>query len=250
MDKQELQAGKVTLGSWVTIGNETVAEIIASAGFEWVVIDMEHSTMSVGDVGRLIRAVDARGSAPLVRVPGYHPDLVKRVLDAGAKGVIFPDIQSASQAQAVVRSMKYPPDGIRGVGLGRAQNFGRSFQEYFHEHSQQLFTIIQIESAAALDQIASIFEVDEVAAFIVGPYDLSCSLGVPGKFEHPIFIEALNKILEAGARAGVPAGIHIVDPNINELQLRINEGYTFIAYGVDIRMLAQLADAGVQAWRN
>jgi len=240
----------LSIGSWVTIGNETVAEIIASAGYDWVVIDMEHSTMSVGDVGRLVRVVDACKTTPFVRVPSLDPPLVKRVLDAGARGVIFPDVKSQDEALIAVRSVHYPPNGDRGVGLARAQGYGRSFDSYFHDEAPKTAVLIQIESVSAVEAIDSIFSTDGIDGFIIGPYDLSCSLGVPGDFESEIFKSALAKVLAAASKHNIPAGIHVVEPDQNALKQRIEEGYTIIAYSVDIRMLAVSADLGVQNYND
>lgn len=236
---------EVSIGSWLTIGNETVAEIVSSAGYEWVVIDMEHSTISIAEVGRLIRVVDANGPIPIVRVPSLDIAMVKRVLDAGAEGIIFPDIRSAVEAQDAVAASHYPPKGSRGVGLARAQQYGRDFQGYFTEAAPKVKVWIQIESVEAVDNIEAIFKVDGVDGFIIGPYDLSCSLGIPGDFDNEKFQCALNTILSAADRNNVPAGIHVVEPDIEQVKTRIREGYSIIAYSVDIRMIAVAADAGV-----
>lgn len=241
---------RASIGSWLTIGDETTAEILSTSGFEWIVIDMEHSSLSMGDVGRLVRVVDAGSAVPFVRVPGLQPELVKRVLDAGALGVVFPDIRSAREADIAVKSTRYQPAGVRGVGLARAQKYGRGFNEYFRDLAPNLTVIVQVESAEALAELPKILSVEGVDAVMVGPYDLSCSLGIPGEFDSPVYKAALESILTLTVESNVPVGIHVVEPDPAAVRARVEEGFSVIAYSVDIRMLAHTADIGARECRR
>ena len=244
--KNKLKSSALTIGSWITLGHTGIAEIMARAGYDWIVVDMEHSVISIDTAGELIRVIDLCGVAPLVRLTSNHPDQIKRLMDAGAHGIVVPMVKSVDDAARAVAAARYAPEGSRGVGLARAQSYGVAFNEYFEWQKHGSVVIVQIEHRDALDQLDAILTVPGVDGFIVGPYDLSCSMGLPGQFEHPDFISALDRILEAGHRLGVPAGLHIVEPDGEGLARAILQGYRFIAYSVDIRLLDVGARQGLQ----
>lgn len=244
--KTNLQQGRLCLGSWITLGHTGIAEIYARAGFEWLVVDMEHSTMSLDQAGELIRTIDLAGTAPLVRLTSNDINQIKRVMDAGAHGIVVPNVKSSMDAEDAVAATRYGPEGRRGVGLARAQQYGAGFRGYLEWQKDSPVVIVQIEDHSALGRLEEIFAVPGVDGFIVGPYDLSCSMGVPGEFERPEFTTAMQRILDAGLKAGCPAGLHIVEPDTERLRQVIHEGYRFIAYSVDIRMLDVSARVGVQ----
>jgi 2-keto-3-deoxy-L-rhamnonate aldolase RhmA len=248
--KNKLKDGKVTIGSWITLGHPGIAEIMALAGFDWVVVDLEHSVISIDTAGDLIRVIDLCGAAPLVRLTSNHPDQIKRVMDAGAHGIVVPMVNSADDAMRAVAAVRYAPEGSRGVGLARAQGYGVDFKEYFEWQKNSSVVIVQIEHRDALDNLDSILTVPGVDGFIIGPYDLSCSMGIPGQFEHPDLIAALDKILTTGKRLGVPSGLHIVEPDIARLAQSIQQGYRFIAYSVDIRLLDVGVRQGLQCFKD
>lgn len=248
--KQKLQAGKSTLGSWITLGHTAIAEIFSRAGFDWVVIDLEHSTISIEKAGDLIRVIDLAGVPALVRLTSNDDSLIKRVMDAGAYGIVVPMINSPEEATNAVMATRYSPYGIRGVGLARAQGYGRSFKDYLEWQEDGPLVIVQIEHVSALNNLEAIFNVHGVDGFIIGPYDLSCSMGIPGKFDHPDFINAMEFIKSTGERVRCPAGIHIVEPCPLQLKEKINAGYKFIAYSVDIRMLDISAFDGISLFKE
>ena len=148
--KQNIRSGRLTLGSWITLGHPAIAEIMASVGFDWLAIDLEHSVISLREAQELIRAIEAAGGTPLVRLTSNHPDLAKRLLDAGARGVIVPMVSSAEQARAAVEAVHYPPRGTRGVGLARAQGYGNAFAEYLSKIEPELVIVAQIEHVDAV----------------------------------------------------------------------------------------------------
>lgn len=243
--KNKLKSNTLTIGSWITLGHTSIAEILANAGYDWLVVDLEHTTISIEQAGELIRVIDLCGVAPLVRLTSNAPDQIKRVMDAGAHGVVVPMVNSADEATCAVAATRYAPQGNRGVGLARAQGYGDGFKTYLQWQQEGPVVIVQIEHQDALDQLESIFSVPGVDGFIIGPYDLSCSMGMPGDFEREEFKAAMNLILATGLRMGCPAGLHIVEPDRSRLRQVIAEGYRFVAYSVDIRMLDVAARTGI-----
>lgn len=243
--REKLTSRQLTLGSWITLGHPAIAEIMAKAGFDWVVIDLEHSVMDISLTGDLIRVIDLCGAAPLVRLTSNDPNQIKRVMDAGAHGIVVPMVNSAADAAKAVAATRYPPRGTRGVGLGRAHGYGVSFQDYLAWQHEGPVVIAQIEHKDAIEQLDAILTVPGIDGFIVGPYDLSCSMGIPGQFEDEAFVRSMTRIREAGKRIGCPAGLHIVEPDLVRLESCIREGYTFIAYSVDMRMLDVSVRAGL-----
>jgi 2-dehydro-3-deoxyglucarate aldolase len=187
--------------------------------------------------GDLIRTIDLCGVAPLVRLTSNDPNQIKRVMDAGAHGIVVPMVNSPAEAARAVSATHYAPKGTRGVGLARAQGYGVNFQDYLKWQNDGPVVIVQIEHMDAVAHLEEILNVPGVDGFMIGPYDLSCSMGIPGQFENAEFITTMNRIRETGKRLGCPAGLHIVEPDLQRLEQTICEGYTFIAYSVDIRML-------------
>ena len=248
--KNRLKNGDLTIGAWITLGNSGIAEIVANAGFDWVVIDLEHSTISIEQAGELIRIIDLVGASPLVRLTSNDTNLIKRVMDAGAHGIVVPNVITAHDARIAVEATRYPPNGMRGVGLGRAQGYGSCFSDYLSWQIDNPVVIIQIEHHSALANLSEIFTTKGVDGFIIGPYDLSCSMGIPGKFELPEFVSAINLILQAGRKADCPAGLHIIEPDLAHLRRAIEEGYKILPYSVDIRMLDTAARVGISAFRE
>lgn len=248
--KTRLREGQVTLGSWITLGNPAIAEILARAGFDWLVVDLEHSTISIREAGELIRIIDLCGVAPLVRLTSNDADQIKRVMDAGAHGIVVPMVNSADEARRAVSAVYYAPKGNRGVGLARAQGYGPGFQSYLEWQKDGPLVIVQIEHERAVSNIEEILAVPGVDGLIIGPYDLSCSMGFPGDFSRKEFSAALEHIRAVSAKMGVPSGIHVVEPDTDNLDKAIADGYRFIAYGVDIRMLDVCGRQGVARFRG
>lgn len=242
MLRSKIKSGQLTLGSWITIGHPAIAEIMAKAGFDWVVIDLEHSTISLDQAGELIRAIDLCGVSPLVRLTSNDANQIKRVMDAGAHGIVVPMVNSPAEAARAVAATRYPPLGSRGVGLGRAQGYGARFAEYLEWQADGPVVIAQIEHRDAVDQLEAILAVPGVDGFMIGPYDLSCSMDIPGQFDRKEFVATMARIRDTGKRLGVSAGLHLVEPDLKRLAELVREGYTFIAYSVDIRIL----DVGVR----
>lgn len=248
LSKLSLRGGeRASIGSWLTFSDPSVAEIMARAGFDWLVIDMEHSPLDINQAVQIIRVIDLCGCAPLVRTSDNDSVQIKRVMDGGARGVIVPMVNSREEASRVVEAVKYPPLGRRGVGLARAQGYGTRFQEYREWLPDHSIVIVQIEHIRGVENLEEILSVPGVDGFIIGPYDLSASLGAPGDFADPRFIAAMDK-LRAAARTSM-AGIHVVQPNPAEVTARLADGYRFIAYSVDFLLLGEAARKGMQELR-
>lgn len=251
MLKAKLRENKYpTLGTWLTLPSMAVAEMMTQAGFEWITVDLEHSTLTTKDAEDLIRVIDLAGKVPLVRLSNNDDVLIKRVMDAGAHGIIVPMVKNKADVDRAFQSMHYPTVGFRGVGLARAQKYGAGFQDYrqwLKEHSVFAVQIEHVEAVKNLDEILSHPEVD---SFIIGPYDLSASMGIPGEFEHPKMLEALKKIEDTAKKYNKPAGIHIVEPDEKLLEKRMAEGYKFIAYTVDFRILESVLSKSVKKFKQ
>jgi len=235
--KKKLKRREVTLGSWITLGNTSVAEIMAKAGFEWLVVDMEHSVITLDIAQQLIQVIEGCGAVPLVRVGENDATVIKRVMDAGAYGVIVPMVNTKKQAEAAVKAVKYPPVGTRGVGLARAQGYGSNFEEYRDWVNKESIVIAQIEHIDAVNNLESILSVEGIDGCIIGPYDLSASLGVPGKFEHRDVSAALKKVERICKEKKAALGFHIIQPDYKLVLEKTASGYSFIAFSLDILFL-------------
>ncbi|MDC0189707.1 aldolase/citrate lyase family protein [Rhodospirillales bacterium] len=236
--KEKLRRNELTIGSWITLGHSGIAELMANTGgFDWLVIDMEHSVIELRDVQEMLQAIELGGVEPLIRLTSNDGNQIKRVMDAGAHGVVVPFINSKEDAEKAVQSLYYPPMGLRGTGLARAQGYGESFQDYKQWLEKNGVIIAMIEHGKAIENIDEILAVPGIDGYIIGPYDLSASLGVPGIFDDPQVIKAIQKILARGKVAKKPGGIHVVEPDLVKLKAFIEEGFTFIGYGMDIRFL-------------
>ncbi|HEY46066.1 MAG TPA: 2,4-dihydroxyhept-2-ene-1,7-dioic acid aldolase [Anaerolineae bacterium] len=234
---------EITLGSWLSLGSPYVTEIMLKAGFDWLVIDMEHSAANtLSRAQQLIQIIDLGGCIPLVRIPINDSTIIKQVMDAGAHGVIVPMVNTRKDAEEAVAAVRYPPRGKRGVGLWRAQGYGRTFEEYRSWLEQHCTVIVQIEHIHGVRNLKEILDVDGVDGFIIGPYDLSASLGVPGELQKPVVVEALQEVEAVATTSEKWAGFHIVHPDHDQLKRTIERGYDFIAYGVDFTFLTHIVD--------
>jgi len=238
--KKKLKHNTPSFGSWITIGHPIVAELMAQSGFEWLTIDMEHSAITLDIAQQLIRTVELSGCIPLVRVRKNDPMLIKQVMDAGAYGVIVPMVNTKEEAQQAVNAVRYPPKGIRGVGLARAQSYGFGFDSYRQWLETESIIIVQIEHIDAVDNLKDILSVEGVDGFIVGPYDISGSLGAPGDFTTPAFTKAITTIMKIGKQVNKPAGFHVIPPEKTEVDKIRKLGATFIAISLDTLFLGTL----------
>ena len=238
-----MRRGEPSIGSWMSMAHPSIAEILAMAGYDWIVIETEHTAIDVSEVLRLIIAIEQRGSVPLVRLAWNDPIQAKAVLDSGAAGVLVPMVNTKADAELAVSMTKYPPLGSRGVGLARAQGYGINFDAYVTNANADTLLLVQIEHREAVENIEQILSVTGIDGVFIGPYDLSLSLGIPGRLNHPDILAAKQKVLAATLAHGLIAGMHFVQPQTaaSDCQKAISEGYRFIALGTDILFLGDSA---------
>jgi 2-dehydro-3-deoxyglucarate aldolase len=234
--RDHLKKGGFSIGSWMQIPNASIAEIMGHADYEWVAVDMEHGSISIHQLSDIFRALELGDTLPLVRIAQGDPRDCKQALDAGAGGVIVPMVEGAEQLIAVRDACRWPPAGTRGVGFSRANLFGKNFDDYCQE-AQAPLLVTMIENIRAVDELEAILQVDGQDAVLIGPYDLSASMGITAKFDHPEFISVMERIRIQAEKYNVPCGVHIVSPSKEKLKQRIGEGYRFIAYSIDAAFL-------------
>ena len=246
--KRGLASGKPQIGFWLTLASASVTEVAAGAGFDWLLIDMEHAPNDLPEIMDHLRAAEGGTAEPVVRVPWNDPVMVKRVLDAGARSLLFPFIQSADDARRAVAATRYPPDGIRGVsGVSRATRFGR-VADYYSRAAGEICVLVQIESRKGLDAIEEIAQVDGIDGMFVGPADLTADLGFKANWTTP---EAWGAIIGAGTRiqqAGKVAGF--LSGKEEDCRRVLEAGFGFVAVGTDTGMVARGTDAIVKAYKG
>lgn len=240
----------VKIGSWISLAHPAIAEIMAKSGFDWLAVDLEHSVITIREAEELIRVIELCGVTPFVRLTSNDASLIKRVMDAGAQGIIVPMVNCVEDAKFAVQAAHYAPRGARGVGLARAQGYGAAFAEYRAWSRDNIQVVVQIEHIDAIHHLKEIFAVEGVSAYIVGPYDLSSSMGLAGQFDHPEFCKVLQSIHAMARDCGLPGGIHIVEPNLDELVNVIKQGARMVAYSVDIRMIDVACRQGLDTVRE
>ena len=238
--RARLNRGELLKGTMVTLASAASAEVLAKVGFDWLFIDGEHGAIDIRDLEHILQAADDH-VACIVRVPSAGEVAIKRVLDLGADGIIVPQVNTAEQAAAVVRYSKYAPQGARGIGLARAHGYGQSFADYLANANNAVSVIVQAEHADAVDNIESIVAVDGVDAVLVGPYDLSASLGLSGQVGHPDVMAAIDRVTAACQAVGMPLGFFGV--TAAAVQPFVARGYTLVVAGVDTLLLGTAAGA-------
>ena len=248
--KKKLNNKKPIIGSWLSIGSCAVAEIYADAGFDWLAIDLEHSTMSLSTMEEMIRIIQLKKIPTLVRLTSNNNDQIKRVLDAGAEGIIVPMVNTKNDIEEAIKATRYPPQGTRGVGLARAQGYGKNFTDYFEWQKKNIVTIAQIENIKAVNAIDEILSTKDLDGFMIGPYDLSCSMNIPGDFSNKKFKDVIKKILEKAKKSNCLPGIHIVEPDEDQLIKAIKDEFKFIAYGVDFKMIQKITSSGIEEFKK
>jgi len=234
-------ASRPQVGMWVCSGSPIVAEIAAGSGLDWVLIDAEHSPNGLESVLGQLYAVSAYPVAPVVRPPIGDTVLIKQYLDLGVQNLLVPMVDSAEQAAELVRAVRYPGGGVRGVGasLARSSRWNR-VDGYLHTASSTISLIVQVESATAVAAAAEIAAVEGVDALFVGPADLAASMGVLGQQSHPDVVAAVLSSIEAGRAAGKPVGVNAFVPDDAERYLAA--GASFVAVGADVAILARASE--------
>ncbi len=238
--RKKLISGNVSIGSWMQIGDPNIAEIMGDLDYEWISVDLEHGQINLSTLPDIFRALELKGTLPFVRVSENSEDELKHVFDSGAAGVIIPKIENIEQLKNIHKFCCYPPKGKRGVGFSRTNLFGKNFNTYKKE-AQDPIVIAMIETREGIKNLESILNLKIIDAIMVGPYDLSASLGITGNLKNKKLTNSLKKILQLCLKFKIACGIHVVKPEKKELKKAIIQGYQFIAYSGDAFFLNEFA---------
>jgi 4-hydroxy-2-oxoheptanedioate aldolase len=242
--KEKLLRGEPTFGTWLSLGNLYAARLLARMGWDWLTLDLEHSPIDLEPAAAILAAVADAGCVPLVRVPEGSHAWIKRVLDAGAMGIVVPMVDTVEQAQAAIAAARYPPQGNRSVGGGwHALNFAAASSEYYAAANEHVLVVLQIESPRGVEQAEAIARLPGCDAIFIGPVDLRFQMrAADGAFPTPEDHEALvQRVIAAGRAAGTPMGIHTMDPHI--ARQRAAQGMQFLAVASDLRLMTRQAES-------
>jgi 2-keto-3-deoxy-L-rhamnonate aldolase RhmA len=236
--RARLLRGDRLVGTMITLPSPEVTELMTAVGFDWLFLDGEHTVLEVHQLQAMLQSAGTTMPC-LVRIPAAGIIPIKKALDIGAAGIIVPQVNSAAQAAQIVRLAKYPPAGIRGVGVGRAQGYGLQLSDYLATANDRVAVIVQAEHIDAVTQIEAIVRVAGVDAVLVGPYDLSASIGQIGVVDHPDVVAAIDRITTACQQVGMPLGIFGI--SAEAVQPYMAKGYSLIVAGLDTMLLGQAA---------
>jgi 2-keto-3-deoxy-L-rhamnonate aldolase RhmA len=239
--KEKIQAGEAVHGCWINLASTVSAEIVGQAGFDWLLLDLEHGAGDVAIMYQQLQVLSGSSSTPIVRIDNLSRPKVQRILDAGATGIMFPQIQTSQEADDAIRMMYYPPLGSRGMAkMVRATGFGRTANEYIASLEKNLVGVIQIETLNALQNIDSIAATAGVDVLFVGPNDLSLALGIFGQLDHALYQKAIRDVAGAAKKHGKAIGVLLQD--VNEYDMYNQLGYRFLACGADSAFVRKGAD--------
>jgi len=230
--RERVRNGEVMYGIGANLGSSLTVEMIGASGFDWTWIDLEHGTQDYSELIHQMQAASIHHAPAVVRIAWNEAPRFKRVLDLGAAGIMVPYVTSAEEAEQAAKAMRYPPEGIRGVAkFNRACGFGQDFGRYFSEANRNLLTVVQLETTRSVRNAAEIAAVDGVDVLFIGPLDLSVSMGMADNYEHPEFLEAMDRVAQACKAHGKAAGILVPKPDY--LEGWIAKGFTFLVVGSD-----------------
>ena len=245
--REMLRQGLPLVGTVLTMPSAAVAEVLSAVGYDWLFVDGEHGPMGIEAITAILQAAQHRCPC-LVRIPALEEVWVKRALDAGADGIIAPLVNSAEDARRVVAWAKYPPAGRRSVGGGRAHGYGLTFDRYIRAANERTAVVVQIEHVAGAGRIASILEVEGIDAVFIGPYDLSGSLGIPGRIDAPEVQAHIREVRDACLTRGKPLGIFTAEAEA--ARAYSDQGFILLAVGADAVHLGQAAEASLARLRK
>lgn len=231
--KDKLKRGEPVFGGWLLTGSPAVAEIMTGEGFDFLGVDLEHTSTGIEGFHRVAQAAKGSGCDLLARLPSCDPVLAKQVLDLGAAGIIVPSVNTPAEAAQAAAMARFPPVGTRGASLCRATGYGSDFKGYFQNHNRSVVVVVMLEHIVAVRAADAILATPGIDAAFIGPYDLSASMGLAGQLDHPDVQAAQQAILDACLRHGVAPGLHVVPTDPGEVRRRIAQGFRFIACGLD-----------------
>ena len=247
--RERLRRGDLLVGTFLNTGSAVAAEICALAGFDWVLVDLEHGSATEADVLPVLQAVDGTGATPLVRVGANERPRFTKVLDFGAEGVMVPRVDTVEEARRAVSHLRYGPAGDRGVALlNRGAAYGARGRETIETFNERVVGVVQIESEAGVAAVDGIAAVDGVDCLFVGPSDLTHSLGIFQETDHPRFVEAVERVRSAAGANGKGLGVLVRDAH--DFARYRELGFSLVAIGSDTAFLAGGAAAAVDAVRN
>lgn len=240
--KQALRNREQLFAAWVSYAHPSITETFAKSGFDFIAIDMEHSTISLTEGQRIIAACQSEGVPCLPRPVSHSNDYIKPLLESGADGMLIQMVNTADDVRHLINDLKFPPIGNRSYGVSRAQGYGFDFDEYINNWNETSTFIIQVESIEAVNNIEELLSFDQVDAVMIGPYDISGSLGVPGQLNHPDVLKASKKVIETCKKYGKSCGTQLNDPNPENIQSLFAMGYTYAILGSDLFVLWKWAE--------
>lgn len=240
--KQKFQKCETIFGSWTSLAHPSITEIFARSGVGFLGIDLEHSTTNQEQSQRIIAAAQADGVVCLPRVASHNPEMIRRLLDSGADGMIVPMVQNALDVERMIEWAKYPPLGRRGFGVSRAQGYGMDFAQYTQTWNDSSILIAQIESIGAVERIDEILAYPELDGVMVGPYDISGSLGIPGQIEHQKVVDAGKRVIAACQRHKKSCGTHLVEASEQRIKKALETGFSFVILSSDVFLLWKWAE--------
>ena len=240
--KNKLRSREKLFAGWVSYSHPSITETFARAGFDFIAIDMEHSTISLEEAQRIIAASQSEGVPCLPRPVSHSNDWIKPLLESGADGMLVQMVNTPSELEEIIRYIKYPPIGRRSYGVNRAQFYGFDFDTYIKNWNETSTLIIQIESIEAVENIDQLLAYEEVDGVMIGPYDMSGSLGVPGQTSHPLVVEASKKIIDACERFGKSCGTQVADASEANVKALFDLGYTYAILSSDLFVLWKWAE--------
>lgn len=245
--KEKLRRGEPSFGTWLSLGDLYATRVIARLGFDWLTLDLEHSAIDWSRATMIFGAIADAGCVPLARVPEGSHHYIKRVLDAGAWGIVVPMVDTVEQAKIAIAAAKYPPIGNRSVGGGmHSMNFAATAGDYYQQANDQILVVLQTESPRGVENAEAIYSLPGCDAIFIGPNDLRFQMRAPdGTFPTPEEHEAMiQRVIEVGKKVGTPTGIHAMDPR-SALD-RAEQGMQFLAVASELRFMTQGAQATVQ----
>ncbi len=240
---KRLRSRSAVFGMWNSFYHPSITEIFARTGPDFIGIDLEHSTINLSEGQRIIAAAQAGGAACLPRVASHNGEQIRQLLDSGADGILVPNVNRPEEVERIVEWCKYPPVGRRGFGVARAQGYGFDFDDYVSRWNDRSTLILQIESIDGVAAIDRLLNHPAVDGIMVGPYDISGSLGVPGQLDHPRVMEACLRLIGACREQGKGCGTHLVEPTPERVNEAFEMGYTFLVLGSDLFLLWKWAEA-------
>ncbi|MGK5091531.1 aldolase/citrate lyase family protein [Deltaproteobacteria bacterium TL4] len=240
--KNKLRTRKKVTACWTSIGHPSITEIFARTGSDFLGIDIEHSTISQEQSQRIIAACQANGIVCLPRIASHNGEMIKRLLDSGADGLIVPMVSTPEEVEQIIQWSKYTPVGNRSYGIARGQGYGFDFEEHITTWNESSIIIIQIESIQGVENIDKLLGYEEIDGAMIGPYDLSGTLKVPGQLDHPLVVAAGKKVMDACVKYGKSCGTQDPDPSQKTIEEKFQNGFTFVVLGSDIFLMWKWAE--------